>query len=110
MHQDVAEVVRCLLDFAQLSVKVGLMNSDVSFKDGDLAVDVVVVAKMTWIIELISKDLDGCSIFSDAILSCGTNFSSRTKMMEMDGSVLPEGNVHLGDVLEPIDVQEGTQL
>ena len=27
-------------------------------------------------------------------------------MMKMDGSVLPEGNIHLGDVLEPIDVQE----
>ena len=104
MHQDVAEVVRCLLDLSQLSVKVGLMSSDVSFEDGNLPIDLISIAKTAWIVDFISKDLDGCSIFGDAILSCGTNFSSRTKMMKMDGSVLPDGDVHLSDVLEPIDV------
>ena len=50
MHQDVAEVVRCLLDLSQLSVKVGLMSSDGSFKDGDLTVDLIFISKMSWII------------------------------------------------------------
>ena len=78
-----------------------------SVENSDLIVDVVVTTQMCWVVELILEDLDGCSVFSDAILSCCTNFSSRTKMIKMDGGVLPEGDVHLGDVLEPIDVLRG---
>ena len=104
MHQDVAEVVRCFLDLGELIIKVGLMNYDVCLKSSNLTMDLVISSKMSWIVEFISKGLDGCLIIGDAILSCCTNFSSRTKMMELDGSVLPEGDVHLLDVLEAIDV------
>ena len=83
------------------------MYSHICLKDGDLVVDVVVSTQMCWVCKFILKNLDGRLIFGDAILSNSTDLSSGTKMRKMDGSVLPEGNVHLRDVLESIDVSEG---
>ena len=42
MRQDVAEVVGCLLDFVELTVKVGLMNNVVWFKEVDVTIDVLI--------------------------------------------------------------------
>ena len=41
----------------------------------------------------------------DGILCSHSGFCSRTPMTELDGNVLPEGYVHLRDVLETIDVK-----
>ena len=80
------------------------MNYNVSFKCSDVSVDVMLIAFLFRVDELVLEDFDACLVFSDAVLGDGTYLSSSTKMVKIDGSVLPEGDVHLCDVLESIDV------
>ena len=48
------------------------MNSDVCLEGCNLSIDDVIVTKMGRILKFFSKDLDGCPVSSDAILSDGT--------------------------------------